>query len=280
MMKSNEGRVTRTILITGAAGGVARMLRREIAGHYDLLLSDLREVDDLAPGERFMAADLADIAALRRLMPGIDGIVHLGGQAVEADWATVHERNILGTYNLFEAARLEGVRRVVFASSCHAVGFYRLDERIAADAYFRPDTRYGVSKVFGEALGALYADKYGFDVLSIRIGNVAELPADRRRLTSWLSPRDFAQLVRIGIETPAIGHRVVFGMSGNTGSCWDNAAALALGYAPEDDAMRHAHLIDLSDVDLSNPAEIYQGGPFVMIEEGGVPPKPEKGRAN
>src|SRR3546814_16411636 len=101
--------------------------------------------------------------------------------------------------------------------SSDLVGFYRLDETIAADAYFRPDSRYGVSKVFGEALGSLYADKYGFDVLSIRIGNVAERPADARRLTSWLSPRDLAQLVRIGIETEGTGHQVVFGMSGNTG---------------------------------------------------------------
>src|SRR3546814_13973406 len=107
-------------------------------------------------------------------MPVIDASVHLGGQSVEGPWGDVLDRNIVGAYNLFEAARQEGVRRVVFASSCHAVGFYRLDETIAADAYFRPDSRYGVSKVFGEALGSLYADKYGFDVLSIRIGTRSE----------------------------------------------------------------------------------------------------------
>ncbi len=207
-------------------------------------------------------------------MPGVDAIVHLGGQSVEGPWSAVLERNIVGAYNLFEAARLEGVRRVVFASSCHAVGFYRLDQTIEADAYFKPDTRYGVSKVFGEALGALYADKYGFDVLSIRIGNVAERPVDRRRLTSWLSPRDLAQLVRIGIETPRLGHRVVFGMSRNTGSCWNNAAAFALGYAPQDDAIDHAHAIDPTPPDPNDPAQVYQGGPFVLAETGGDPLKP------
>lgn len=261
----------KSVLITGAAGGVAGHLRRELGSAYRLLLSDLRPVTDLALHESFQAADLGDMAALRALMPGIDAIVHLGGQSVEGPWADVLDRNIAGTYNLFEAARLEGVRRVVFASSCHAVGFYRLDETIAADAYFRPDSRYGVSKVFGEALGSLYAHKYGFDVLSIRIGNVAERPVDARRLTSWLSPRDLAQLVRIGIETPGLGHEVVFGMSRNTGSCWDNAAASALGYAPEDDAMEHAAGIDRSPPAPDDLARIYQGGPFVRAETGGDP---------
>src|SRR3546814_10247082 len=116
------------------------------------LFRSIRPVADLAPHESFRAADLGDLAALRALMPGIDAIVHLGGQSVEGPWGDVLDRNIVGAYNLFEAARQEGVRRVVFASSCHAVGFYRLDETIAADAYFRPDSRYGVSKVFGEAL--------------------------------------------------------------------------------------------------------------------------------
>lgn len=261
----------KTLLITGAAGGVAGHLRRELGQAYRLVLSDLRAVDALGSHETFRAADLGDIAALRALMPGVDAIVHLGGQSVEGPWSAVLERNVVGAYNLFEAARLEGVRRVVFASSCHAVGFYRLDETIPADAYFRPDSRYGVSKVFGEALGALYADKYAFDVLSIRIGNVAERPVDRRRLTSWLSPRDLAQLVRIGVETPGIGHRVVFGMSRNTGSCWDNAAAYRLGYGPQDDAMEHADGIDRSPPDPGDPAQVYQGGPFVLAETGGDP---------
>jgi len=265
--------VLKTILVTGAAGGVAGHLRRELGQAYRLVLSDLRAVDKPGSHETFRAADLGDIDALRALMSGVDAIVHLGGQSVEGPWEAVLDRNIVGAYNLFEAARQEGVRRVVFASSCHAIGFYRLDETIPADAYFKPDSRYGVSKVFGEALGALYADKYGFDVLSIRIGNVAERPVDRRRLTSWLSPRDLAQLVRIGIEAENLGHQVVFGMSRNTGSCWDNSAAYRLGYAPQDDAMDHAAGIDRSPPDPGVPAQVYQGGPFVLAESGGDPRK-------
>lgn len=265
--------MVKSILITGAAGGVAGHLRRELGDLYRTLLSDIRPVDTLAPHERFRAADLGDMDALRGLMAGVDAIVHLGGQSVEGPWSAVLDRNIVGTYNLFEAARLEGVRRVVFASSCHAVGFYRLDETIEADAYFRPDSRYGVSKVFGEALGSLYAHKYGFDVLALRIGNVAERPVDRRRLTSWLSPRDLAGLVRLGIEKPDLGYEVVFGMSGNSGSCWVNSAAERLGYAPMDDAMEHADGIDLSPPAPGDPANLYQGGPFVLAETGGDPHK-------
>ncbi len=265
--------MVKSILITGAAGGVAGYLRRELGSAYRTLLSDIRPVEPLARHEEFRAADLGDLDALRGLMPGIDAIVHLGGQSVEGPWSAVLDRNIIGTYNLFEAARLEGVRRVVFASSCHAVGFYRLDETIEADAYFRPDSRYGVSKVFGEALGSLYAHKYGFDVLALRIGNVAERPVDRRRLTSWLSPRDLAGLVRLGIEKPDLGYEVVFGMSGNSGSCWVNSAAERLGYAPMDDAMEHADGIDRSPPDPGDPANLYQGGPFVLAETGGDPHK-------
>ena len=121
-----------------------------------------------------VAADLDDIEALRKAIAGVDGIVHLGGYSVEAEWDTIHAANIVGCYNLFEAARLEGVRRIVFASSNHAVGFYPRSQTIGIDAPVRPDTRYGLSKAFGEALGALYAYKYGAEVLSIRIGNVAE----------------------------------------------------------------------------------------------------------
>lgn len=263
----------KTVLITGAAGGVAGYLRRELGDSYRLVLSDLHPIKDLAPHEVFRGADLGDLDALRRLMPGVDAIVHLGGQSVEGPWSDVLDRNIVGAYNLFEAARLEGVTRVVFASSCHAVGFYRLDETIEADAYFKPDTRYGVSKVFGEALGSLYAHKYGFDVLALRIGNVGLRPVDRRRLHSWLSPRDLAGLVRVGIETPNLGYEVVFGMSRNTGSCWVNTTADRLGYVPLDDAADYAEEINQRPFDPDAAANVYQGGPFVEAETGGDPSK-------
>ena len=140
--------------------------------------------------------------------------------------------NIVGCYNLFEAARRKGVKRVVFASSNHAVGFYPRHRRIGTDVTVRPDSRYGVSKAFGEALGALYADKHGLGVLCLRIGHVLDRPADRRRLSIWLKPEDLAQLVRIGLEHPDLRFEIFYGVSLNERSWWDNSRAFAYGYRP------------------------------------------------
>jgi len=226
-----------TVLITGAAGGIGRRLRQLMRGLYPRLrLSDLEPPPDLGPGEEFVAADLADPDQLEPLLAGVDGIVHLGGRSVEDDWAVIHRANIIGCYNLFEAARRQGVERVVFASSNHTIGFYRRDRRIGTDVLARPDTRYGLSKLFGEGLGALYADKHSLKVLCIRIGNVDDVPVDRRRLSIWISPRDLVQLIRIGLEHPELHYEVVYGASDNDAGWWDNQAAFRLGYRPEDRA--------------------------------------------
>ena len=155
----------------------------------NLRLSDVKPPRRLAADEEFVAADLADMAAVERAVAGVDGIVHLGGYSVEGPWETILQANIIGCYNLFEAARRQGVKRVVFASSNHVVGFYPAQRRIGIDAPVRPDSRYGVSKAFGEALGALYADKHGLGVTCIRIGNFGDEPLDRRRLSIWISRR-------------------------------------------------------------------------------------------
>ena len=201
-----------------------------------LRLSDMVTPDDLSPDEAFVAADLSDLAQVERVVAGIDGIIHLGGRSIEDSWEVIHSANIVGTYNLYEAARRQGDKRVVFASSNHAIGFYRREQRIDNQALPRPDSRYGVSKAYGEALGALYADKYGLRVLCIRIGNVDDQPVDRRRLSIWISPRDLVQLLRIGLEHPELHYQVVYGASDNQRSWWDNSAAARLGYRPEDRA--------------------------------------------
>ncbi len=170
------------VLITGAAGGIGRRLRRLLRGVYPALrLSDKVRPDDLAVDEDFIAADLGDLAAVEAAMAGVDGIVHLGGMSVESDWETILHANIIGTRNLFEAARRQGAARIVFASSNHAMGFYPRRRRVGTAALVRPDSRYGVSKAFGEALGALYADKHGLRVLCIRIGNVDDRPGSSIR---------------------------------------------------------------------------------------------------
>jgi len=190
----------KTILITGAAGGIGGHLRRELAGKYRLRLSDIRPLKALAKGESFVRADITKLADLVRATKGVDAVVHLGGHSVEGTWEDILPANIVGCYNAFEAARLNGVKRFLFATSNHAVGFYRRDEVIDHRVMVRPDSRYGVAKAFGEALGSLYADKYGIEVFCMRIGNVNPAPLDKRRLSIWISPRDMAQLVELGIE--------------------------------------------------------------------------------
>ncbi len=215
----------KTVLITGAAGDVGTHLRHELAGKYRLRLSDLRPVRKLAPGETFVRADISKLGDLLRATKGVEAIVHLGGYSVEGPWPDILRANIVGCYNAFESARRNGVKRLVFATSNHAAGFYRRDQVIDHRVYPKPDGRYGVSKVFGEMLGSLYADKYGMEVLCIRIGNVNPRPIDKRRLSIWFSPRDLAQLVRIGIEHPEIRFEIVYGVSGNRRSWYDNSNA-------------------------------------------------------
>lgn len=258
----------KTLLITGAAGGIATQTRPLFGEHYRLRLSDRAAIPGPRPEEEVVPADLGDIETLRRAVSGVDGILHLGGKAVEAAWDIIHDANIVGCYNLFEAARIEGVKRIVFASSNHAVGFYPRTETIGVDVPVRPDTRYGLSKAFGEALGALYAYKYGAEVMSIRIGNVAAEPGDRRRLAIWQSPRDFVQLVRIGLEHPEIRHEIVYGVSDNKRGWWDNANAYRLGYRPVDRSEDYADMVLARDTGLSGDPRIdnNQGGPFCVAE--------------
>jgi len=257
----------KTVLITGAAGDVGTHLRRELAGKYRLRVSDLRDLKEKFKGQQFMRADIAMFADALRITRGVDAVIHLGGYSVEGPWAGILSANIVGCYNVFEAARRNGVKRIVFPTSNHAMGFYRRDQTIDHRVYPKPDSRYGVSKVFGEALGSLYADKYGMEVLCMRIGNVNPAPIDKRRLAIWFSPRDLAQLVTIGIEHPGIRFEIVYGVSGNKRSWYDNSNAARLGYKPMDDSEAHAQEV-LAREKPGNPvAEQYQGGTFVVAEQ-------------
>ena len=265
----------RTVLITGAAGDVGSHLRRELAGRFKLRLADVRPIADLAPGETFARADARRMEDMLQATRGVDAVVHLAGFSSEGDWETIRDVNIDGTYNVFEAARRNGVKRILFATSNHAVGFYRRDETIDHRVYPKPDSRYGVSKVFGEALGSLYADKYGMEVFNIRIGNVNPRPVDKRRLSIWISPRDLAQLVTLGIERPDIRFEIVYGVSDNERSWYDNANATRLGYRPQDRSEPYAEEVLRNEKPGADPlTERFQGGTFVNAELGGDPHKP------
>jgi uronate dehydrogenase len=265
----------KTILITGAAGDVGTHLRRELSGRYRLRLSDVKPIANLAAGEELMRADISVMEDLAAVTRGVDAIVHLGGFSVEGPWETILSANIMGLHNVYEAARRNGVKRILFATSNHAVGFYRRDETIDHRVYPKPDSRYGVSKVFGEALGSLYADKYGMEIFNIRIGNVNPVPVDKRRLSIWISPRDLAQLVTIGIEHPDIRFEIVYGVSGNERSWYDNSNATRLGYKPRDNSEGWADEVLRKEKPGADPlTEKYQGGMFVAAEIGGDPSKP------
>jgi len=269
----------KTILITGAAGDVGTHLRRELAKKYRIRASDLRSLKKIG-GETCARADVSKMADALRITKGVDAIVHLGGYSVEGPWEGILSANIVGCYNVFEAARRNGVKRIIFPTSNHAVGFYKRSQTIDHRVYIKPDSRYGVSKVFGEALGSLYADKYGMQFLMIRIGNVNPAPIDKRRLSIWISPRDIAQLVTIGIEHPEIKFEIVYGISANKRAWYDNANAFRLGYKPQDDSETYAAEVLAKEKRSDPTAEIYQGGVFCVAEEVPNPaPLPRKKRA-
>jgi uronate dehydrogenase len=260
------------VLVTGAAGAIGSALRKLLPPVYpDLVFSDIVKPGDLAAGQVFKPADLSDLAQVEAICEGVEGILHFGGHSVEGPWNTILQSNIIGCYNLFEAARRKGVKRVVFASSNHAIGFYPRHHRIGADVTARPDSRYGVSKVFGEAVGALYADKHGLKVTCLRIGNFGDKPIDHRRLSIWLKPEDLAQLCRIGLEHPDIRFEILYGVSDNERSWWDNHRAYDLGYRPAGRGEDYAEYAFAEQAKLPpDPiSDFFQGGTFCSAEFSG-----------
>jgi uronate dehydrogenase len=253
------------ILITGAAGALGAQLRR----HGPILaervvLSDRTPIDALAPHEEFRTADLANLAETELAVAGCDAVVHLGGQGLEAAFATILESNIVGTYNLYEAARRQGVKRVVYASSIHAVGYYERTQTIDASVPTRPDSLYGVSKTFGENLSRYYFDKFGIESVCLRIGSCFPKPTIERHLITWLSYRDLRQIVELALIAPRVGHMISMPTSRNRASFWDDRAAASLGFQPVDSAddYRDAVMAEAGPVDANDPAIRFQGGSF------------------
>jgi len=257
------------VLITGAGGGIGRTLRETLRSVYPVLrLSDRVALTPARDGEEVDQTDIADMTAVERMVSGCDGIIHLGGISGENSWEKILEGNIVGLYNVFEASRRAGVKRIIMATSNHAVGFYPRAQVIDHRVVVRPDSRYGVSKAFSEALASLYSDKHGIGFLCVRIGNFGTRPSDSRRLSIWISPRDMTQLVRIGLEHPDVCYEIVYGVSGNQRSWYDNSNAYRLGYRPEDDSEPYAEAVLAAETGQAKDpiAEKYQGGTFPADE--------------
>lgn len=260
------------ILITGGAGHVGRKLRKELIGRYSAIRS-LDTVADtpLASNEECVIGDITDMGSVLRAMDGIDGVIHLAAVANEAAFEPILTINVIGTWNVYEAARQAGVKRVVYGSSNHAVGFYPRSEPIDHTALPRPDSRYGLSKCWGEAVAALYAQKHDIRSLLVRIGNADDVPKSARALAIWISGRDLAQLCHIGLEHPDVFCDAVYGVSNNAASWYDNSLAHKLGYRPQDRAEDYKTEAMAAEAKLTHAPEDlhFMGGPFCSAEYSG-----------
>jgi uronate dehydrogenase len=258
-----------TILVTGAAGRIGSMLRIRLArpGRVLRLLDVVPVPDPAEPGEEAVTASVTDLAAMTAACAGADAVIHLGGIPTEDTWESILDVNINGSYAVFEAARRAGVRRVVLASSNHAVGFVpRESFPVADDARPEPDTYYGVSKAAGEALAALYARRYGLETICVRILSCFDRPQNPRMLSTWLSPDDAGRLFDVCLTAPAPGFRVIHGVSANTRGGWVSLdGARALGYQSQDDAEDYAaQLLAGGAPDPDDPVFRYLGGEFTL----------------
>jgi len=255
------------ILLTGAGGNLGKVLRARLGKYADIVrISDVATLEPAHAQEEAVQCDLADAAAVRALVEGVDAIVHLGGVSVERPFEEILPANIQGTFNIYEAARRHGVRRVVFASSNHVIGYYRQGDVIDADVPLRPDGYYAVSKAFGEQLSRFYFDRYGIETVCLRIGFSFPEAVDRRTLVTWLGYDDLEQLIRRAIFVPNVGHSIVYGASANRDHWWDNRRASCLGFSPvESSEQFRAKVESTPPLPADDLAGWYQGGAFVKI---------------
>ena len=259
------------LVLTGAAGRLGSYLREPLSKMCDMLVStDIAEdIGTLYPGETYVSADLADLDAMVALLDGADMVVHFGAVGDEAPFEQILGPNIVGAYNIWEAAYRNGVRRVVYASSIHAVGMHPKTDFIGTDAPHRPDTFYGLAKCFAEDLASLYWDKRGIESVCMRILSCAQV-GNPRAVGSWLSYDDLVHLVQRAIDTPVTGFSVIYGVSNNDRSPVDNSKASFLGFRPKDNAEQFAEAIfaEAGPLDPTDKGNMCHGGPFAAIELG------------
>ena len=260
------------LVLTGARGNLGNELRPALAKMTrELVSTDIREApESLAPNETYVQADIADFAAVEPLLKGADMVIHFGAIVDEKPFEDLLGPNYIGAYNVWEAAHRHGVRRVVYASSIHAVGLCETNRGIDTDEPHRPDTFYGLAKCFAEDLGKMYWEKRGIESVCLRILSCTPEPQNVRALGTWLSYRDMVQLVVRSIETPVTGFTVAYGVSGNTRAPVSNHKVGFLGYKPQDNAEDWAEALFAKAIE-PNPQDLAQarlGGPFASVKLG------------
>ncbi len=260
------------LVLTGAAGRLGGILRAPMAAMCDeLFTTDLAEdVGTLNANETYVQANLNDLDAMVDLLKGAEMVVHFGAIGDEAPWDDILQSNIIGAYNIWEAAHRNKLRRVVYASSIHAVGMHKKTDAIGVDAPHKPDTYYGLAKCFAEDLASLYWDKNGIEAVCMRILSCAPEVTNSRAVGSWLSDDDMVHLVERAVDTPITGYSVVYGVSNNDRSPVDNSGAAHLGYRPKDNAEQLAKKIyaEQGPLDPHDPANTHHGGPFASVPLG------------
>ena len=259
------------LVLTGAAGRLGSYLREPLSKLCDELVSTdiVEDIGQLYDGETYMRADLANMDDIAPVLDGAEMVIHFGAIVDEKPFEELLGPNFVGSYNIWEAGYKAGVRRIVYASSIHAVGMHLKSDFIGIDAEHRPDTFYGLAKCFTEDLGRMYWDKRGLESVHLRILSCAQVN-NTRALGSWLSYDDLIQLVTRAIDTPSVGFSIIYGVSNNDRAPVDNAKASFLGYRPVDNAEVFAAelLAQEGPVDTTDPGQMCHGGPFAKVDLG------------
>ena len=265
----------RRVLITGAAGEIGTVIRPALVDTAGALrLLDQRPIADAAAAETIMG-DVTDPAVMDTAMAGVDCVIHLAGIPRETGGSPdeILHANIIGTHTVFAAARQHGVKRVIFASSNHVIGFYPADKPVGPDVPPRPSGFYGASKAYGEALARLHADKFGMEVACLRIGAFRARPGNARGLGAWISHGDMAALARATVLAPSFHFLVLYGVSANSRAKWggDGAARAHIGFTPRDNAEDWAAELADKAASPSSPAARFHGGSVCEIGFQGEP---------
>jgi len=250
------------IVLTGAGGMIGTVIRAYFqAEGRALTLTDLRALEPLHAGETVLQGDLSDAAFCTQLLAGADVVIHMAGVSNDQPLDVLLPHNFVALNNLYVAAHTQGVARVIFASSNHTIGMEAAGRKIDTRVPVNPDSYYGTSKVWGEALARMFWEKHGVESVCLRIGSFLPKPVSQRNLSTWLSHRDFCALLDASVYTPGLGFEIVYGVSANTRAWWDNSTS-RVPYQPRDNAEDFAAEIAHAAPPADAREALYQGGDY------------------